>query len=92
MEADSRRAELMIAQLGVGDSREAATPGIDSSEDIDNEQGRAIEGSDATRFRGSAARCNDLAFDRPDIQFATKEVCREMSSPTTASLRRLKRT
>ena len=50
-----------------------------------------MTGEDATRFRGVVARCNYLAFDRPDIQFATKEICREMSKPTTGSLRRLKR-
>lgn len=48
-------------------------------------------GADATRFRGVAARCNYLAFDRPDIQYTTKEVCREMSKPTVGSLRRLRR-
>ena len=57
----------------------------DDDNDVD------IEGADITRFRGVAARCNYLAFDRPDIQYATKEVCREMSKPTTGSLRRLQR-
>ena len=71
--------------------RTAATPGIDGQEEEDGEQDQDIVGADATRFRGVAARCNYLAFDRPDIQFATKEICREMSRPTTGSLRRLKR-
>ena len=66
-----------------------ATPGIDDDDDENVEVD--IEGADATRFRGVAARCNYLAFDRPDLQFATKEVCREMARPTTGSLRRLKR-
>ena len=65
------------------------TPGIDDDDDENVEVD--IEGVDATRFRGVAAKCNDLSFDRPDIQKATKEVCRKMAKPTAGSLRRLKR-
>ncbi len=38
-----------------------------------------------------AARLNFAAQDCPDIQFPTKEVCREMSSPTRAAWARVKR-
>ena len=91
LEADPRHAELVVEQLGVGDCRSVATPGIDGSEEVDHDDDVDIVGDDATRFRGVAARCNYLAFDRPDMQFATKEICREMSKPTTGSLRRLQR-
>ena len=91
LEADPRHAELVVEQLGVKELRAAVTPGIDGQEEVDVEADVEITGEDATRFRGVAARCNYLAFDRPDIQFATKEICREMSKPTTGSLRRLKR-
>ena len=92
LEADPRHAELVVEQLGVGSMRPAATPGIDGQEEIDKEEEcEEITGADITRFRGVAARCNYLAFDRPDIQYATKEICREMSKPTTGSLRRLRR-
>ena len=91
LEADPRHAEFIEEQLGVGDFREAVTPGLDGADDEDRPEDIEIIGADATRFRGVAARCNYLAFDRPDIQFATKEVCREMSKPTTGSLRRLRR-
>ena len=37
------------------------------------------------------ARLNFVAQDRPDVQYATKEVCREMSAPTVGGLRKLKR-
>ena len=90
-EADPRHAELIVEQLGVTDSRTLSTPGVDGEAEEDNDEDVDITGQDATRFRGVAARCNYLAMDRPDIQFATKEVCREMSSPTTGSYRRLKR-
>lgn len=48
-------------------------------------------GEQATNFRAVAARGNYLAMDRPDLQFTIKEICREMSRPTTGSLRRLMR-
>ena len=46
---------------------------------------------DHTRFRALAARANYLAADRPDCQFAAKEVCRLMSAPTELSLKAVKR-
>ena len=91
LEADPRHAELIIEQLGLDKVRPAATQGIDGQDEIDNDDDVEILGSDATRFRGVAARCNYLAFDRPDIQYSTKEICIEMSKPTTGSLRRLRR-
>ena len=44
-----------------------------------------------TRYRAAAARCNFLGLDRPDIQYAAKEVSRGMSKPTNRDLNRLKR-
>ena len=41
--------------------------------------------------RHQGARANYLALDRPDIQYAVKEMCREMSNPTRGDLRRLRR-
>ena len=46
---------------------------------------------DASQFRALAARANYLAQDRPDIQFAVKEVARRMARPTTADWSLLKR-
>ena len=45
-----------------------------------------------TSFRAAAARSNYLSIDRPDCQFASKEICRLMTTPTRrghASLKRL---
>ena len=91
VEADPRHAELIVEQLGIGSSRSLSSLGVDGEAEVDHEEDTDIAGPDGTRFRGVAARCNYLAMDRSDIQYATKEVCREMSKPTTGSLRRLKR-
>ena len=44
-----------------------------------------------TPFRAVAARGNFLGPDRPEIQYAAKEVCRWMSSPTETGVAALKR-
>ena len=44
-----------------------------------------------TKYRAGAARCNFLGLDRPDIQYAAKEVSRGMARPTNRDLLRLKR-
>ena len=46
---------------------------------------------ETTQFRAVAARFNYLAADCPNLQFATKEICREMSAPTVKSHEKMKR-
>jgi len=64
---------------------------VSGLDEEDTEEDVPLEGEDITRYRGVIARCNYLAADRPDCVFAVKEGCREMSKPTTGSLRRLRR-
>ena len=45
----------------------------------------------ASPYRAIVARANYFAADRPDCQFASKEVCRWMANPTDLSLRGVKR-
>ena len=52
-EADPRHAELIIKQLGVGQSRSAAKPGIDGQEEVDNDDDDDIVGADITSSGGS---------------------------------------
>jgi len=37
--------------------------------------------SEATKYRGVSALLNYLGQDRPDVQYAAKEICRSMSAP-----------
>ena len=46
---------------------------------------------DATTYRALSARANFLSQDRGDIQYATKELCREFAVPNRNSYSRLKR-
>ena len=44
-----------------------------------------------TNFWGDAARADYLSADRPDWQFAAKEICRWMSAPTELAMIALER-
>ena len=90
LEADPRHSELIVEQLGLENCKPVSTAGAEEKE-VENEEEAELEGPDVRLFRGVAARCNYLSMDRPDIMFASKEDCREMSKPTMASLRRLRR-
>ena len=88
-EADPRRAELIVEQLDLQTAKGATTPGIDDPAEMEEHGDELLDQSSATNFRGLPARCNYLAADMPDIQFAVKELCREMSKPTSRSYARL---
>ena len=89
LEADPRHCELIVGQLQLQQTSGLSTPGADADDDGGDEEAMALTGQDVTLFRGLAARCKYLARDRPDIQYLAKEICRDMSAPTTTSLKTL---
>ena len=89
-EADPRQAEKLIQECGLRDSNTMATPGLRASF-AETENDKPLEARLHTAFRGAAARANYLAADRIDCQFAAKEICRWMASPTAGSWLALKR-
>ena len=68
-----------------------ATPSEEEKSWEMDDNSMALQGPDAKKYRELAARANYLAQDRPDIQYATKEVCRGMCTPTKGDLKRLRR-
>ena len=90
-EADQRHADILIDELGLKGANSVQTPCEEekSWEREENQQG--LEKSEETKYRALAARANYLATDRPDIMYATKEICRSMSSPTRGAWKKLKR-
>ena len=89
-EADPRHAELIQEQLGIKTGGGITTAGA-AEDGHKDEDDLPLEGRDITLFRGLAARTNYLAMDRPDLQFAAKEICREMSKPMVSSLQKIRR-
>ena len=89
-EADPRQSEKLVSECGLESSNTISTPGIrQTAKEIAEDQ--PLPARLHTAFRGAAARGNYLSADRPDAQFACKEVCRFMSSPSSDSWTALKR-
>ncbi len=89
-EADPRQTEKLIAECGLTGANTVATPGVRMSFE-EATKDSPLESRLHTAFRGAAARANYLAADRVDCQFAAKEICRCMASPSQASWNALKR-
>lgn len=53
--------------------------------------GDVLTPEERTLYRALSARAMYLALDRPDIQYAAKELCREFAMPTSHSIVKLKR-
>ena len=90
-EADQRHAELIIKAMNLEGAKGVSSPGEDEKPWKEEELKELLSSHEATKYRAVAARANYLALDRPDIQFATKEVCRGMSSPTRGDVSKLRR-
>lgn len=81
-DADDKHARILCNELGLTDE----SNGLNL---LENDE--ALNRIEATRFRGLAAIANYLAQDRADMQYAAKEICREMASPKNGSWTKLKR-
>ena len=91
-EADGRHAQEIVGYFGLEEDSKGLTTAM-AKEPMGGDA-HHVECLDAVRareYRALAARANYLSLDRPDIQCATKEACREMSAPTTRSMARMKR-
>ena len=85
-EADQRHAEIIVEAAGLQNSNSVSTPGVKEVE-----VGEGTPSEEGTNYRAIAARANYLAQDRIDIQFAAKELSRNMSNPDVEDWRLIKR-
>ena len=60
-----------------------------SSDDANDSQ--ALTGGDITRYRALVARISYLSQDRPDLKFASMQVCCAMENPSVRNMERVKR-
>ena len=82
---------MIVEQLGVSGSGGITTSGCQNEEVESPEQEEKLPLCDVTLSRGVAARANYLGPDRPEMLYASKEVCREMSSPSVSGLEKITR-
>jgi hypothetical protein len=88
-EADPRHQEILVAQLA-GSIKSLSTPGAKERKEEEEAEEELTE-QEVSAYRSGAARANYLSLDRPDIAFATKELCRRMSCPTRKDIESLTR-
>ena len=88
-EADPKHREMVIKGLGLEDnSKSLNSPGTKEERGDSNDDQQQLNES---KYRAIVARLNYMAADMPDIQYATKEACKDMSSPTAQSWQKVKR-
>ena len=89
-ECDQRHVEVLIEELDLKNAKSLSAPGADDSHATKaGAEPPALSIEDASRYRALSARANYIAVDRAECQFAIKELCRDMSSPTEVSWSRL---
>ena len=91
LEADPRHSEIIVEQFGISGPGGITTAGGQHEEIESLEQEEKLPAGDVTFFRGAAARGYYLGPDRPDMLYASKEVCREMSQPSIGGLEKITR-
>ena len=80
-EANPKYRESVLENLGLKeDSKSLMSPGTRDADRDDDLLPKVLE--DDRKYRSIVATINYMAADMPDLQFACKEVCREMSAPT----------
>ncbi len=91
IEADPRHAHILVAEAGLTgtEAKSLGTPGVKTSVEEDEEV--IDDESRTSRFRSSTMRLGYLAQDRPECQFASKELARMLSKPTASAEGALKR-
>ena len=90
-EPDQRHADLIIQAMDLQEAKGVQTPYEEEKGFREEEEEAELKPRGASEFRAAAARANYLALDRPDIQYAVKEVCRGMAKPRKRDWRKLKR-
>ena len=79
LEADPRHAEMVIKQLGLEDGKGLTCVSADGKQDDCEDQ--LLSREESSMYRWLAARCNSIATDVVDVQFACKKICRDVHQP-----------
>ena len=91
-EPDPKYAKILCEEMGLKeDSKGLGAPVAREDAAAARTEEEPLGPRKTTRFRALAARANYIAQDRADVQFAAKELCREISSPIASSSLRLER-
>ena len=91
MEARENQRELGQCQTqydrddaGDGDDKNRVQMTNDERDDAND--GQAVTGGDITKYRALVARISFLSQDRPDLKFASMQVCCVMANPSVSDI------
>ena len=84
--ADNYATEL-INEAGMANSKPAPAPGTKIS---NTEQEQALNAEEHSAYRRAVGKLQWMTYTRPDISYATKELARSLTEPTTADQQKLK--
>lgn len=88
-EADPRHREILMANQGMTEtSKGLGQPGCKRDAKADE---TPLDETRKSAYRSDVMRLSYLAQDRPDIQFASKELARQLNNPTQWDAEQLKR-
>ena len=81
-EADPKHVRDLMEEEGLEDeSKTVVSPAVKPRAGAEDQEVEELGREEAKGFRGGAAKLNYLGHDRPDLQYATKEICRYMVKP-----------
>ena len=84
--ADNYTTEL-LNEAGMANSKPAPAPGTKIS---NTEQEQALNAEEHSAYRRAVGKLQWMTYTRPDISYATKELARSLTEPTTADQQKLK--
>jgi hypothetical protein len=87
-EADPRHRKKILEAFGLDEGSKGLS--VNGRVEDQSEDPQPLEAAECTQFRALAARANYLAQDAPELQYAAKEVCRDMARPNFDSWKKLK--
>ena len=91
-EADPKHGRDLMEEEGLEDeSNTVVSPAVKPRAGAEDQEAEELEREEAKRYRGGAAKLNYLGHDRPDLQYATKEICQGMAKPTAGGKGKIKR-
>ena len=91
LQPDPKHRAAILEAFGLKEGSKGLTIASDREEVTAEQDADLLNPFEATKFRTLGARANYLGLDRPDIQFATKEICRGMARPSRGGMIRMKR-
>ena len=88
-EAGQRHGEMIVPYLDMTNTTGVSTLGGEEQPWKAQEHAEKLGHQEARQFRSLVARASYLSPDRPDIQYAVKELCRNISDPSRGDMANL---